>query len=140
MQRHNSTYVVKRDGRSEDVHFDKITSRIQKLSYGLNMEFVDPVAVAIKVISGLYKGVTTVELDNLAAETAASMTTQHPEYALLAARIAVSNLHKKTNKVFSESRASMSEISSRPLGSATISLRLSLISTLFSVFTSETDP
>ncbi|CAI2348455.1 unnamed protein product [Caenorhabditis sp. 36 PRJEB53466] len=102
MQRHNSTYVVKRDGRKEDVHFDKITSRIQKLSYGLNMDFVDPVAVAIKVISGLYKGVSTVELDNLAAETAASMTTQHPEYALLAARIAVSNLHKKTNKVFSE--------------------------------------
>ncbi|CAI5446398.1 unnamed protein product [Caenorhabditis angaria] len=102
MKRYTSTYVVKRDGRKEDVHFDKITSRIQKLSYGLNMDFVDPVAVAIKVISGLYKGVTTVELDNLAAETAASMTTQHPEYALLAARIAVSNLHKKTNKVFSE--------------------------------------
>ncbi|VDM82974.1 unnamed protein product [Strongylus vulgaris] len=66
------------------------------------MDYVDPVLVAMKVIGGLYKGVSTVELDNLAAETAASMTTQHPDYAILAARIAVSNLHKKTGKVFSE--------------------------------------
>ncbi|KAJ1364576.1 ribonucleotide-diphosphate reductase subunit rnr1 [Parelaphostrongylus tenuis] len=102
MQRHNSTYVVKRDGRKETVHFDKITARILKLSYNLNMDYVDPVLVAMKVIAGLYKGVTTVELDNLAAETAASMTTKHPDYAILAARIAVSNLHKKTGKVFSE--------------------------------------
>ncbi|EYC12394.1 hypothetical protein Y032_0047g1457 [Ancylostoma ceylanicum] len=102
MQRHSSTYVVKRDGRKETVHFDKITARIQKLSYNLNMDYVDPVLVAMKVIGGLYKGVSTVELDNLAAETAASMTTQHPDYAILAARIAVSNLHKKTGKVFSE--------------------------------------
>nr|CDJ81344.1 ATP-cone and Ribonucleotide reductase large subunit domain containing protein [Haemonchus contortus] len=102
MQRHTSTYVVKRDGRKETVHFDKITARIQKLSYRLNMDYVDPVLVAMKVIAGLYKGVSTVELDNLAAETAASMTTQHPDYAILAARIAVSNLHKKTGKVFSE--------------------------------------
>ncbi|KAK6060939.1 ribonucleoside-diphosphate reductase, alpha subunit [Cooperia oncophora] len=86
----------------ETVHFDKITARIQKLSYRLNMDYVDPVLVAMKVIGGLYKGVSTVELDNLAAETAASMTTQHPDYAILAARIAVSNLHKKTGKVFSE--------------------------------------
>ncbi|KIH64114.1 ribonucleoside-diphosphate reductase, alpha subunit [Ancylostoma duodenale] len=90
------------DGRKETVHFDKITARIQKLSYNLNMDYVDPVLVAMKVIGGLYKGVSTVELDNLAAETAASMTTQHPDYAILAARIAVSNLHKKTGKVFSE--------------------------------------
>ncbi|VDM78120.1 unnamed protein product [Strongylus vulgaris] len=89
-------------GRKETVHFDKITARIQKLSYNLNMDYVDPVLVAMKVIGGLYKGVSTVELDNLAAETAASMTTQHPDYAILAARIAVSNLHKKTGKVFSE--------------------------------------
>ncbi|KAK6746040.1 hypothetical protein RB195_012264 [Necator americanus] len=102
MQRHSSTYVVKRDGRKETVHFDKITARIQKLAYNLNMDYVDPVLVAMKVIGGLYKGVSTVELDNLAAETAASMTTQHPDYAILAARIAVSNLHKKTGKVFSE--------------------------------------
>lgn len=55
----------------------------------------------MKVINGLYPGVTTVELDNLAAETAATMTTKHPDYAILAARIAVSNLHKETKKVFS---------------------------------------
>ncbi|KAH6937151.1 hypothetical protein HPB50_025797 [Hyalomma asiaticum] len=88
--------------RKEPVHFDKITSRIHKLCYGLNMDFVDPCSVAQKVINGLYPGVTTVELDNLAAETAATMTTKHPDYAILAARIAVSNLHKETKKVFSE--------------------------------------
>ncbi|XP_046543704.1 LOW QUALITY PROTEIN: ribonucleoside-diphosphate reductase large subunit-like [Haliotis rubra] len=95
-------YVVKRDGRQEKVMFDKITSRISKLCYGLNMEFVDPTAITLKVISGLYHGVTTIELDNLAAETAATMTTKHPDYAQLAARIAVSNLHKETKKVFSD--------------------------------------
>lgn len=95
-------FVVKRGGREEEVHFDKITSRIQKLCYGLNMDFVDPPAITLKVISGLYSGVTTVELDNLAAETAATMTTKHPDYAVLAARIAVSNLHKETKKTFSE--------------------------------------
>ncbi|XP_078258060.1 ribonucleoside-diphosphate reductase large subunit [Rhinoraja longicauda] len=95
-------FVIKRDGRQERVMFDKITSRIQKLCYGLNPEFVDPAQITMKVIQGLYSGVTTVELDTLAAETAATMTTQHPHYALLAARIAVSNLHKETKKVFSE--------------------------------------
>ena len=82
--------------------FDKITSRIQKLCYGLNSEFVDPTQITMKVIQGLYSGVTTVELDTLAAEIAATLTTKHPDYALLAARIAVSNLHKETKKVFSE--------------------------------------
>ncbi|XP_055844449.1 ribonucleoside-diphosphate reductase large subunit [Episyrphus balteatus] len=95
-------YVFKRDGRKEEIHFDKITSRIQKLCYGLNMDFVDPVAITFKVISGLYSGVTTQELDNLAAETAASLTTNHADYAILAARIVVSNLHKETKKAFSE--------------------------------------
>ncbi|XP_076767192.1 ribonucleoside diphosphate reductase large subunit [Xylocopa sonorina] len=95
-------YVIKRDGRKEDVHFDKITSRIQKLCYSLDMDYVDPSAITFRVISGLYSGVTTVELDNLAAETAATMTTKHPDYAILAARIAVSNLHKETKKSFSE--------------------------------------
>ncbi|XP_063612743.1 ribonucleoside-diphosphate reductase large subunit-like [Penaeus indicus] len=95
-------YVLKRDGRQEPVMFDKITSRIQKLCYGLNMDFIDPPAITLKVINGLYSGVTTVELDNLAAETAATMTTKHPDYAVLAARIAVSNLHKETKKSFSE--------------------------------------
>ena len=79
-------FVKKRDGREEPVHFDKITSRIQKLCYKLDMEFIDPTAITMKVINGLYPGVTTVELDNLAAEIAATMTTKHPDYAILAAR------------------------------------------------------
>ncbi|XP_038674125.1 ribonucleoside-diphosphate reductase large subunit [Scyliorhinus canicula] len=95
-------FVIKRDGRQERVMFDKITSRIQKLCYGLNPDFVDPAQITMKVIQGLYSGVTTVELDTLAAETAATMTTKHPDYAILAARIAVSNLHKETKKVFCE--------------------------------------
>ncbi|XP_047530552.1 ribonucleoside-diphosphate reductase large subunit [Vanessa atalanta] len=95
-------YVLKRGGRMEEVHIDKITSRIKKLCYGLNMDFVDPVSITLKVISGIYSGVTTVELDNLAAETAATMTTDHPDYAILAARLAISNLHKETKKHFSE--------------------------------------
>ncbi|MCP1995491.1 ribonucleoside-diphosphate reductase subunit alpha [Flavobacterium sp. HSC-61S13] len=99
-------FVVKRDGRREPVMFDKITDRIRILCYELN-ELVDPVKVAMRVIEGLYDGVTTSELDNLAAETAASMTVSHPDYALLAARIAVSNLHKNTKKSFSETIVDM---------------------------------
>ena len=95
-------FVVKRDGKQETVKFDKITARIEKLCYGLNPALVDPIDVAKKVIEGLFDGVTTSELDNLAAETAASLTTKHPDYALLASRIAVSNLHKNTIKSFSE--------------------------------------
>lgn len=94
-------YVVKRDGRQEPVMFDKITARVKKLCYELS-DFVDPVKISMRVIEGLYDGVTTSELDNLAAETAASMTTSHPDYAKLAARISVSNLHKNTKKCFSE--------------------------------------
>lgn len=94
-------HVIKRDGRQEAVKFDKITARIQKLCYGLS-QLVDPTSVAMKVIEGIYEGVTTSELDSLAAEVAASMTVRHPDYAQLAARIAVSNLHKNTNKSFSE--------------------------------------
>ena len=93
--------VVKRDGRRESVKFDKITARIEKLCYGLDRNYVEPVDIAKKVISGIYDGVTTVELDNLAAETAASLTTKHPDFAKLAARIAISNLHKVTSKSFS---------------------------------------
>ncbi|MGQ2983199.1 ribonucleoside-diphosphate reductase subunit alpha [Flavobacterium sp.] len=99
-------YVVKRDGKREPVMFDKITDRIRKLCYELN-ELVDPVKVAMRVIEGLYDGVTTSELDNLAAETAASMTVTHPDFAQLAARIAVSNLHKNTKKSFSETMHDM---------------------------------
>src|SRR6187399_112543 len=93
--------VLKRDGHRETVKFDKITARIEKLCYGLDPNFVNPVEVAMKVINGLYDGVSTQELDNLAAEIAATLTTKHPDFAKLAARIAVSNLHKVTSKSFS---------------------------------------
>jgi ribonucleoside-diphosphate reductase alpha chain len=101
-------YVVKRDGHKEPVMFDKITERIKKMCYGLN-PIVDPVKVAMRVIEGLYDGVSTSELDNLAAETAAAMTVTHPDYAQLAARIAVSNLHKNTKKSFSETMKDLYE-------------------------------
>lgn len=93
--------VIKRDGHRESVKFDKITARIEKLCYGLDPTNINPVEVAMKVINGLYDGVTTIELDNLAAEIAATMTTRHPDFAKLAARIAISNLHKVTSKSFS---------------------------------------
>jgi ribonucleoside-diphosphate reductase alpha chain len=101
-------YVIKRDGRKEPIMFDKITARIRKLCYGFN-ELVDPVRVAMRVIEGLYDGVTTSELDNLAAEIAATMTTTHPDYASLAARISVSNLHKNTTKSFSDTMKDLYE-------------------------------
>ena len=101
-------FVVKRDGRKEMVKFDKITARIKKLCYGLNVA-VDPVKIAMKVIEGVYDGVTTSELDNLAAEIAATNTVSHPDYALLASRIAVSNLHKNTKKVFTDTMKDLHE-------------------------------
>ena len=94
-------FVVKRDGRKETVKFDKITARIAKLCYGLN-PIVDPLKIAMKVIEGVFDGVTTSQLDTLAAEIAATNTTTHPDYALLASRIAISNLHKNTKKSFSQ--------------------------------------
>ncbi len=94
-------YVIKRDGRKEQVQFDKITARIKKLCYGLH-ESVDPVKIALRVIDGVYDGVKTTELDNLAAEVAATNAVSHPDYASLASRIAVSNLHKATKKSFAE--------------------------------------
>ena len=94
-------YVIKRDGRKEPVKFDKITARIIKMCYGLD-PLVSPEAVAMKVIEGIYDGVTTTDLDDLAAEVSAAKTIDHPDYALLASRIAVSNLHKETKKTFSE--------------------------------------
>jgi len=99
-------YVVKRDGRKESVKFDKITARIVKMCYGLD-PLVSPEAVAMKVIEGIYDGVSTSDLDNLAAEVAAAKTIDHPDYALLASRIAVSNLHKETKKTFSEVMSDM---------------------------------
>ncbi|MCB9344353.1 MAG: ribonucleoside-diphosphate reductase subunit alpha [Lewinellaceae bacterium] len=94
--------VIKRSGRKEDVSFDKITARLRKLTYNLDTNYVNLIEVSKKVIMGLYDDVTTIELDNLAAETAATMATIHPDYALLAARIAVSNLHKETEKSFAK--------------------------------------
>jgi ribonucleoside-diphosphate reductase alpha chain len=93
--------VIKRDGRRESVKFDKITARIERLCDGLNMNYIEPIEIAKKVITGIYDGVSTQELDDLAAETSASMTTLHPDYAILAAKIAVSNLHKLTSSSFS---------------------------------------
>ncbi|MBK9318571.1 MAG: ribonucleoside-diphosphate reductase subunit alpha [Bacteroidetes bacterium] len=102
-------FVLKRDGKKETVKFDKITARVQKLCYGLSPEHVQAILVAQKVIEGVYDGVTTTELDNLAAETAASLTTRHPDFALLASRIAISNLHKNTKKSFSETMTDLYE-------------------------------
>ena len=99
-------YVLKRDGRKEAVKFDKITARIIKMCYGLN-PIVSPEIVAMKVIEGLFDGVTTKQLDNLAAEVSAAKTIDHPDYALLASRIAVSNLHKETKKNFSDVMADL---------------------------------
>jgi ribonucleoside-diphosphate reductase alpha subunit len=101
--------VVKRSGKAEEVSFDKITARIKKLCYGLHSDFVDHIEISKKVVLGLYDGVSTTELDNLAAETAATMTTIHPDYAVLAARIAISNLHKNTDKSFSKTMKALYE-------------------------------
>lgn len=99
--------VIKRDGRRESVRFDKITARIENLCYGLDSRYIHPIEIAKKVIDGLYDGVTTTELDNLAAEVCASLTVKHPEYATLAARIAISNLHKTTSQSFSNTMKRM---------------------------------
>jgi len=95
-------FVIKRNGKQEAVHFDKITARIHKLIYGLSISEKDVIEISKKVIQGIYDNVSTTELDNLAAETAAAYTTVHPDFAVLAARIAVSNLHKNTLKSFSK--------------------------------------
>lgn len=95
-------FVVKRDGRKENVNFDKITRRIRKLSYGLNQDFVDPIVISQQVVKGVFKGVKTIQLDELAAETAVSYSSVHMDYAILAARICVSNLHKTTKDRFSD--------------------------------------
>lgn len=93
-------FVIKRNGEKQKVAFDKITARITRLCYGLHPSLCDPVSVAQKVAAGVYSGVKTAELDELTAETAASLTSKHPDYAILAARVAVSNLHKNTHKSF----------------------------------------
>lgn len=100
-------YVITRSGEREPIKFDKITERIQTLSHDLNSDLVDPSQIAKKVIEGIYDGITTRELDQLAAETAAYLSTQHPDYSTLAGRIAVSNLHKETRGCFSENIKAM---------------------------------
>ena len=102
-------HVVKRDGRKEPVAFDKVTRRLRSLCEGLNTDYVDPGRVAQKVVQGMYNGVSTAELDNLAAETAAYMNIDHPDYARLAARVSVSNLHKETNPSFSQTMQQLYE-------------------------------
>lgn len=100
-------YVITRSGEREPIKFDKITERIQRLSHDLNSEHVDASQIAKKVIEGIYDGITTRELDQLAAETAAYLSTKHPDYSTLAGRIAVSNLHKETRGCFSENIKAM---------------------------------
>src|ERR1700712_3305146 len=108
-------YVIKRNGKKESIKFDKITARIEKLSYSLS-PLVNVIDVAKKVIEGIYDGVPTTELDNLAAETAAALATKHPDYALLASRIAVSNLHKNTVKSFSDTMRRLYNYVDKPTG------------------------
>jgi ribonucleoside-diphosphate reductase alpha chain len=94
--------IIKRNGKEENIKFDKVLARIKKQTYGLDSKFIEPVEVAQKVISGLYDGVTSKEVDTLAAETAASMTIKHPDYSILASRIAITSLYKETDKSFSK--------------------------------------
>lgn len=95
-------HVIRRSGKKEKVKFDKVLLRLEKLSYGLDTKHVSVAEVAAKTLAGIYDGVQTTELDNLSAEIAASMSTKHPDYSILASRIAVSNIHKNVEKTFSE--------------------------------------
>jgi ribonucleoside-diphosphate reductase alpha subunit len=105
--------VIKRDGRAEPVKFDNITKRVQTLCDGLHEKFLDPAVVSQKVIEGLYNKISTAEIDTLAAETCAYMSQRHPDFSTLAARIAVSNLHKNTSSSFSETIKVMHEHTDR---------------------------
>merc|ERR1719316_1665369 len=93
-------YIVKRDGKHQEVKFDNITKRIRALCDGLDSKYVDPVPITQKVIEGIYAGIRTSEIDTLAAETCAYMSQRHPDFSSLAARISVSNLHKNTSDSF----------------------------------------
>jgi ribonucleoside-diphosphate reductase alpha subunit len=95
-------YIVKRDGRKEEVKFDNITKRIKALCDGLDSKFIDPIPITQKVIEGFFNGISTQEIDTLAAETCAYMSQRHPDFSILAARIAISNVHKSTSDSFSE--------------------------------------
>jgi len=106
-------YIVKRDGQQQEVKFDNITRRIRVLSDGLDAKYVDPVAITQKVIEGFYTGITTSEIDTLAAETCAYMSQRHPDFSILAARVAVSNLHKNTSNSFAETCRSLHEFTDK---------------------------
>jgi ribonucleoside-diphosphate reductase alpha chain len=95
-------FVTTRSGKREPVQFDKITHRISQLTYGLDPKYVDAIQIAKRTINGLFDGITTEELDNLSAEVSAYMTSVHPDYARLAGRIAVANLHRQTSDSFME--------------------------------------
>src|SRR5690606_25434828 len=102
-------FVTTRSGKKEPVQFDKITLRIQKLTYGLDIAHVDASEVAKKTIQGIFDGITTTELDNLSAEVAAYLSSTHPDYSKLAARIAMSNLHRNTSDCFTSTMTSLFE-------------------------------
>ena len=111
--------VIKRNGARESIKFDKVSARIKRMTYGLNTSFVDYSEVAMKAIGGLYNGVTTEEVDRLVSETAASLASVHPDYSILAARIAVSSLHKESNKHFSEAMMSLHSFKDETTGENT---------------------
>ena len=94
--------VIKRNGKKEPVMLDKILDRIKQQTYGLDQKLIIPFEVAQKVIEGIMPDIKTYTLDQLAMETAASLATKHPDYSILAARLAITNLHKETKKSFSE--------------------------------------
>lgn len=120
-------FVLKRDGRREEVKFDKITERVQKLCYGLHT-LVDPPRIAQKVIQGLYTGITTVQLDELAASVCASLATEHPDFSVLAARIVVSSLHKETCDTFSGMVQQMTGFENQTTGKKMYILRPEIVS------------
>ena len=111
--------VIKRSGARESIKFDKVSARIKRMTYGLNTSFVDYSEVAMKAIGGLYNGVTTEEVDRLVSETAASLASVHPDYSILAARIAVSSLHKESNKHFSEAMMNLHSFKDETTGETT---------------------
>ena len=111
--------VTTRSGAREKVRFDKITDRIEKLTFGLDENFVDVSEITQKTVRGLYDGITTEELDNLSAEVAAYMATVHPDYSILAGRIAVSNLHRSTSESFLEVTKSLYHFINKATGKET---------------------
>ncbi|KAI6184929.1 Ribonucleoside-diphosphate reductase [Aphelenchoides bicaudatus] len=95
-------HVIKRDGRHQRVYLDKITARVESLCYGLDRRYVDPLSITINIVKGIFDGITTAQLDEYTANYASTLAAEHPDFAVLAGRIAVSNLQKQTSKVFSE--------------------------------------